>query len=312
MNCPTVSLIIPCYNGADTIARALRGVIQQTYRPIQLILVNDGSTDRSDAVIREMEEDIRAAGISFDYVVQENLGLGGAINTGLKYVTGEYLAWADADDELLPESVELRVTFLENHPEFGSVTSDAYYAEDCDWDNPLGRVAYNPEVNSRPNQFLPMLLGQSIFCAGCHLVRTEVFKSANGGMEINPFRYGQNLQLLLPVYYASKHSFMNQPLYKYRVNASNMTAEMQQMSLRAYYRRRKGYIANACSTLRRIQGMPDKERRQYECMFRKLIYEGNLDAAISHNMKIDVLFWKISIKLSTMQLSLRNKLLRGR
>jgi glycosyltransferase involved in cell wall biosynthesis len=295
-----VSIVMPCYNGADTIARAIRGVTQQTYRPIQFILVNDGSTDDSDKVIRMLEPEILEAGIEFVYHLQNNLGLGGAINTGLKFVNGAYLAWIDADDELLPDSVRIRVEFLEAHPEFGSVTSDAFYAEDTDWEHPLGRLTHNPEENNRPNQFLPMLLGQSVFCAGCHMVRTEVFRTANGGMDINPFRYGQNLQLLLPVYYVSKHAFLNQPLYKYRVNAQNMSAEIRQMSLTAYYRRRKGYIENARNILKRIQGMPDRERRQYERMFRKLIFEGNLDAAIQHQSKPDILFWKIAVKLTAL------------
>lgn len=298
MSYPIVSIIIPCYNGADTIARALRGVIQQTYRPIQLILVNDGSTDNSDRIIREMEAEIRTAGIQFDYIVQENLGLGGAINTGLKYVTGEYLAWADADDELLPESVSLRVAFLEDHPEFGSVTSDAYYAEDCDWDNPLGRVAYNPEVNSCPDQFLPMLLGQSIFCAGCHLVRTEVFRSANGGMEIYPARHGQNWQMLLPVYYASKHAYLDIPLYKYRVNAANMTAEIENMGLKALYKRRNEYIKIVTQTLKRIRKMSDCERRMYARKFKNHISEMNLDDALRRNVKHHILMWKVSLKLT--------------
>lgn len=295
---PVVSIIIPCYNGADTIARALRGVIQQTYRPIQLILVNDGSTDRSDAIIREMEAEIRTAGIQFEYIVQENMGLGGAINTGLKYVTGEYLAWADADDELLPESVELRVAFLENHPEFGSVTSDAFYAEDADWDTPLGRVTYNPEENNLPNQFLPMLLGNSVFCCGCHLVRTEVFKSANGGMEIYPARHGQNWQMLLPVYYSSKHAYMDIPLYKYRVNAANMTAEIEKMGLRALYKRRNEYIEIVLHTLKRIRNMSNPERRVYTRKFKNHMSEMNLDDALQRNAKHHILFWKVKLKLA--------------
>lgn len=298
MSCPTVSIVVPCYNGADTIARALRGVIQQTYRPIQLILVNDGSTDNSDPIIREMEAEIRAAGIQFDYIVQENLGLGGAINTGLKYVTGEYLAWADADDELLPESVSLRVAFLEDHPGFGSVTSDAFYAEDANWDTPLGKLTHNPEENNLPDQFLPMLLGKSIFCCGCHLVRTEVFRSANGGMEIFPARYGQNWQMLLPVYYSSKHAYMDIPLYKYRVNAANMTAEIEKMGLKALYNRRNEYIEIVLHTLKRIRNMSDSERRRYTRIFIIHMYELNLDDALQRNAKDHILFWKARLKLT--------------
>lgn len=296
MNHPKVSIVMPCYNGADTIARAVRGVLRQTYRPIQLILVNDGSNDASDRVITDMRPEIEASGIEFVYHVQQNHGLGGAINTGLKFVTGEYLAWADADDELLPESVRLRVEFLESHPEFGSITSDAYAVEDGSWEKPLSRLTHNLELNSQPDQFLSMLLGQSIFCAGCHLVKTEVFRTANGGMEIYPARHGQNWQMLLPVYYASKHAYLDQPLYKYRVNAQNMSAEIDRMPLRALYARRREYIEIVRQTLERISSMPQSDRRHYLHLFRKHIYELNLDSAVEKGATPDIIGWKILLK----------------
>lgn len=307
MTKPLVSIIIPCYNGADTITRALTGIVQQTYRPIQLIVVNDGSTDNSDQIIRKLEPEICKASISFIYIVQKNLGLGGAINTGLQHVVGSYLGWVDADDELLPKSIELRVSFLEEHPDFGSISSDAFYAEDTNWENSLGKVVYNPEENSKPDQFLPMLLGRSTFCCGCHLVRTEVFRRANGGMAINPFRYGQNMQLLLPVYYSSKHAFLNIPLYKYRINAQSMSSEIKNKSLRSFYSLRKEYIKNTRRTLQRIQGLPKRMRKYYEIMFRKLIYEGNLDAALQHRKSVDILLWKAKIKLSVFLLAIHPK-----
>ena len=291
-----VSIVMPCYNGADTIARAIRGVTQQTYRPIQFILVNDGSADDSDKVIRMLEPEILEAGIEFVYHLQNNLGLGGAINTGLKFVDGAYLAWIDADDELLPDSVRIRVEFLEAHPEFGSVTSDAFYAEDTDWEHPLGKLVENPGINDLPDQFMPMLLGRSIFCSGCHLVRTEVFRTANGGMDIYPARHGQNWQMLLPVYYASKHAFLNVPLYKYRVNAQNMSADIQKMNSRALYERHREYIDIVSNTLSRIQGMSTRERKQYCFLFKKHMYELNLDDAIARGEQTNILVWKVILK----------------
>lgn len=296
MNLPKVSIVMPCYNGADTIARAIRGVLRQTYRPIQLILVNDGSTDVTDKVITDLRPEIDASGVDFIYHLQQNLGLGGAINTGLKFVTGEYLAWADADDELLPESVRIRVEFLESHPEFGSVTSDAVLAEDANWDLPLGRLTHNPEENNRPDQFLPMLLGQSVFCPGCHLVRTEVFRTANGGMDIYPARHGQNWQMLLPVYYASRHAFLDQPLYKYRINADSMSSAINQMPLQKLYRRRREYIELVGQTLSRIIGMNARERKVYLRIFKKYIYTLNLDSSLENQALLDSLKWRLAIK----------------
>jgi len=296
MNKPTVSIIMPCYNGADTVERAIRGVIHQTYRPIEFILVNDGSTDGSETVIRALEPEIETAGITFKYVQQQNLGLGGAINSGLKHVSGEYLAWVDADDELLPESVEVRVDFLEKNPYYGSVTSNGYEVEDGNWDRPLRRVTEQIERNSQENQFIFHLKALSVFCCGCHLVRTEVFRYANGGMDIYPSRYGQNWQMLLPVYYASKHAFIDKPLYKYRVNADNMTAEIDRMSLKQLYARRREYKQIVTHTLQRIRGMEKKQFRRFRRIFSRHINEINLDSSIEKGSWFDVLRWKIIVK----------------
>ncbi len=229
-----VSIIIPCYNGASTIGQAIHGVSNQTYRPIELILVNDGSTDSSEEIVASMKQEIENAGIEFRYLTQQNMGLGSAINSGLKLVTGEYLAWCDADDELMPESVDKRVEFLRSHPDYGSVSSNAIQFRKHDGkDEFLELATTDEETNSNINQFLPMLMGKSLFCAGCHLVRTSVFQKSHGGMNIYPARYGQNWQMLLPVYYTSKHGFIDEPLYKYRVEDSSMSSQTRSASMPA-------------------------------------------------------------------------------
>lgn len=291
-----VSIVLPCYNGADTIERAVRGILNQTYRPIQLILVNDGSTDATEQVICSMREEIAQAQIEFLYWPQENLGLGGAVNSGLKHVTGEYLAWVDADDELMPESVELRVNFLEQNRDYGSVSSNAIFAEDRDWNRPLGKLTDNILLNSEADQFTHLLMGRSIFCCGCHLVRKSVFIEANGGMDIYPARHGQNWQMLLPVYYASKHAFLDLPLYKYRTNADSMSAAVEKMPMNQLCLRRQEYLAIVGNTLRRITGMRDKERDAYLRLFKKHIYELNLDSALEKQERLAILKWRIVVK----------------
>ena len=292
-----VSIVLPCYNGEKTIERAVRGVLNQTYRPIQLILVNDGSTDRTEEIVMTLKAELEAAGIEFIYVPQENMGLGGAVNTGLKYVTGEYLAWVDADDELLPESVAVRATFLEENPRYGSVSSNAFLAEESDWDHPLGRAESRIELNSEEDQFEHILLARSLFCAGCHLVRTEVFQKANGGMDIYPARHGQNWQMLLPVYYASKHAFLDIPLYKYRIDANSMDASAGRMSAKKLAARRWEHAVLIKHTLNRIVGMSDAEKKKYLRMYRKRIFEQNLDTAIARKDRLEILKWRSVVRL---------------
>lgn len=297
MEKPLVSIILPCYNAAGTIARAVRGILRQTYRPIELILVDDGSTDGTGGILKLLEPQIRAAGVRCIPIAQENRGLGGAICAGLARVTGEYLAWVDADDELEPESVALRAAFLEENPRYGSVTSDAYLVEEGSWDRPLGRLVRDPAENSREEQFLPMLLGRSVFCPGCHLVRRSVFCRANGGMEIYPSRHGQNWQLLLPVYYAAPHAYLDVPLYRYRVGGPGMSDAVRRLDLRGRTALRREYVRIIRHTLKRIQGMPPARRRSYLRRFRLHMADLNLDDAVYEGTRWDLLRCRVRRKL---------------
>lgn len=299
MNHPLVSILLPCYNAAGTLARAVRGVLQQTHRPIQLILVDDGSTDGTGELLQSLEPEILASGVEYIHLRQENRGLGGAICAGLAHVTGKYLAWVDADDELLPQSVAVRVEFLETHPDFGSVTSDAFLVEEGHWEQPLGRLVHDPEGNRREDQFLPMLLGQSVFCPGCHLIRTEIFRQSNGGMAIYPSRRGQNWQLLLPVYYASRHAYLHEPLYRYRINGPGMTADVRKLTLRGRAKLRREYTRIIRHTLRRIQGMGTAERLRCLRRFRLHMADLNLDDAVYEGSKWHILLRRLQRKLLT-------------
>ena len=122
-----VSIITPCYNGEHCLARMLDSVIAQTYRPIEYILVNDGSTDGTQALAESYIPKFREAGIDFKIINQENKGLAGAINAGLMCFTGDYLCWPDADDYLEPTSVEDRVKVLEDNPEYAVVLYVEWY-----------------------------------------------------------------------------------------------------------------------------------------------------------------------------------------
>ena len=297
-----VSIVVPCYNRAHTLGQLAVGIINQSYRPIELILVDDGSTDGTEKLIPQLTEKLEKAGIAFKYVRQENQGVGAAVNCGLKYVTGEYLAWQDSDDELLPESTEVKVRFLKEHPEFGSVSTNAIqFVHEENGDRLLDLLTEDIEANSTPDQMIPLLLRKSLFCPGCHLVRTEVFRQSHGGMCIDPARHGQNLQMLIPVYYYAKHGFINQPLYKYRVEGLRMTAQIQKMNFRGFRTREYEYIQMVKNTLAQIPQMPEAERKKYYRIFKKHTHFLILDMAVKHGSAVQKFFWKTVVKLDNIR-----------
>ncbi|MDD5492868.1 MAG: glycosyltransferase family A protein, partial [bacterium] len=111
-NNPTVSVIIPVFNGAGYIAGAINSVMNQTFTDHELIVVDDGSTDNTKEVLDPW---IRSGKLK--YIYQENKGLAGARNTGIKNAHGQYLKFLDCDDELYPRQLERQVEHLRDKPE---------------------------------------------------------------------------------------------------------------------------------------------------------------------------------------------------
>src|SRR5436305_2891507 len=95
---PKISVVIPAYNSAETIAEALRSVLAQKFREHEIIVVNDGSPDKDkfERAIRPLLEDII-------YIRQRNSGAGAARNLGIEHARGEIIAFLDADDIWLPD-----------------------------------------------------------------------------------------------------------------------------------------------------------------------------------------------------------------
>lgn len=119
MTQPTVSIILPVYNGARYLAAAIESVLAQTYRAIQLIIVNDCATDNSDQIIRRYLHDPR---ITYR-TNNTNLGVATSRNVALECATGELIAFHDQDDLWLPVNLELKVAAFRNHPEVGLLHS---------------------------------------------------------------------------------------------------------------------------------------------------------------------------------------------
>ncbi|MEM9513064.1 MAG: glycosyltransferase family A protein, partial [Cyanobacteria bacterium P01_E01_bin.48] len=110
---PRVSVVVPAYNVEDFIADTLRSIFAQTYRDIEILVVIDGSPDQSAEVCRQFDDP------RLHIIEQENRGLAGARNTGIRHARGEYVAFLDGDDMWEPEKIERHVEHLDRCPEVG-------------------------------------------------------------------------------------------------------------------------------------------------------------------------------------------------
>ena len=113
---PTVSVLIPTYNCAQYLPAALDSLLRQSRKPEEIVVVDDGSSDETAAVL---------AGYPVKYFWQENFGTSAAPrNTGLRACTGEYIAFLDADDLACSGRLESQAKFLDEHPNVGAVVTD--------------------------------------------------------------------------------------------------------------------------------------------------------------------------------------------
>ena len=112
-----VSVVIPAYNSRELIGTALESVFGQTYSPVEVIVVDDGSTDGTD-------EWVRAHYPSIQVVRTANQGPSGARNQGIQMASGDYVAFLDADDVWHPGKLEAQIEVMERHADVGLVASD--------------------------------------------------------------------------------------------------------------------------------------------------------------------------------------------
>lgn len=116
-----VSVMMPAYNAEQYISQAIESVLAQSYPQWELIIVNDGSTDRTvDRVFSFTDPRIKL-------IHQANSGESAARNTALRYIQGEFVAFLDADDIYLPNHLEVTINYLISHPERDAVFTDGYY-----------------------------------------------------------------------------------------------------------------------------------------------------------------------------------------
>lgn len=192
----TVSIITPCYNGAKYLRGYFESILAQTYTDIELIFVDDGSTDETQVVAQGFEQQLNSRGINYKYIYQENQGQAVAINTALKLVSGEYLMWMDADDMMRPKKIQREVSFLEDHKDFAFVQCGYEFIDEK---NIVISQHHRKVEQDNTVFFLDLIYGTNVTYSGIYLVRTEALKLALGELKIYESRAGQNWQLLLPL-----------------------------------------------------------------------------------------------------------------
>lgn len=218
-----VSILIPIYNGEKYIERCLESILEQTYNHIQLILINDGSNDKTDDLIKDKLYELSNNLESVTYLIKENGGVGSAINKGLKYFEGEFLYLYDVDDILLPNAVNDCVKFLIENKEYSAVQANGYYVTEENIDLKEKLFFYDDYRIVDDDLFMMLINGQTFNWPGSYMIRSNDWLRANKSREIYESRNGQNMQMLFPATYKNKTGLLNKPVMKYIVHPNSLS-----------------------------------------------------------------------------------------
>lgn len=164
---PLVSVVIPCYNQARFLGEAIESVLNQTYPNVEIIVVNDGSTDHTSEVALQYSK-VR-------YFEQQNQGLAAARNKGFSESRGSYLVFLDADDRLLPSAIGAGVLCFGAHPECAFVFG--HHKRIASDGSPIEKS--EPYWNS-DDQYLTLLRGNYIGMHATVMYRRNILESVEG------------------------------------------------------------------------------------------------------------------------------------
>lgn len=194
-----VSLLVPCYNVAAYFDDFLQSVLTQDWPDLEVILVNDGANDATTQALRDAVAPLEAKGWTIKLIEQANMGLGGAVDAGLKYVSGEFLMWPDPDDWLLPRSIARRVELMRENPDVGLLRSNSRLFIEAAQEFDGYFMPIDAAPRRVPELFEDLLFQRFFFGPVCHFVRSEMF------WQVHPDRTiwysaasSQNFQLLVP------------------------------------------------------------------------------------------------------------------
>ncbi len=205
-----VSVIIPTYNRPRWLPETIESVLNQTYPCMEIIVVNDGSTDNTEEVLESYIGKIK-------YIYKENGGPGSAVNAGIMAATGKYIARIDDDDLFLPEKLEHQVGMFQQRPELGLVATDNYVIDT------EGEIVETREVLdfSKHGAFLT-LLQHCIFSQPTVMVRKECHD------EVGLYRntYAQDYDMWLRIARAYPVGVIHSPLAMYRRHGSNRSGRL--------------------------------------------------------------------------------------
>ncbi|MGA9379389.1 MAG: glycosyltransferase [Phormidium sp.] len=293
---PLISVVIPVYNGEKTIKETIISVLSQTFRDFELIVINDGSQDRSLEIVSSVKDERLKV---FTY---PNAGLSASRNRGISLASGKYISFIDADDMWTPDKLELQLKALQENSEAAVAYSWTKYVDES------GQfLRRGSHISVSGDVFADLLLNDILENGSNALIRKEVFDKVGGFDETLLGSEDWDMWLRIALHY----HFVAVPLPQilYRLSQSSMSANILKMEAETQ-RVRDRAIAMSPESIKHLNRIGDAN--WYKCLLNRTLEgtgreQGILAARLLwRNLIYDPrllrtrVFWKIIFKIAVM------------
>lgn len=222
MNQPLVSVLMPCFNAEKYIEESLYSILNQTYKNIEVIAINDCSTDNTAEILNNIAKyDSRVKIIENEV----NLKLIRTLNKGIGLCTGEYIARMDADDIALPSRIEKEVAFLESNKDY-DIVSSLFYAFQSE--KPHKKSLHNNPLHH--NELCAYLLFKSGICHPAVMMRKRIFSELGLFFE-QEYLHVEDYALWSKAIYMTKLANIGEGLLLYRVHKHQVSSLNEKLQI---------------------------------------------------------------------------------
>ena len=217
---PRVTYVIPTYNHSQFILPAIESIIDQTYQNIELLIINDGSTDNTEEIVSKIVTKCENRFTRFKFISRENKGLVKSLNEGLSWAEGEYFCMLASDDILLPAKTEIMIDLISNaHPDIVACFA-AMKIIDSD-SKCIGK--HSPKAGIY--DFSDIIMKRAPYSAPTQIIRTSELRLVGG--------YDENLKfedwaILLALTQEGKIQVSNQVVSLYRRHPDNISKQVRE------------------------------------------------------------------------------------
>jgi len=214
---PTVSVIIPTYNRANLVDKAIKSVLSQTYQDFEIIVIDDGSTDNTEEIIRGFKD----KRVKYIKKYKKNRGISATRNIGIKVARGKYIASLDSDDEWLPDKLDKQIKILQDGPpELGVVYSNSCYIDES---------GKNMNKLPKPKKlegyiYEDLLGGNYVGTPSTVLIRKECFQQVGLFDDLLNTQADWDMWIRIAKYY--RFALIKTPLVRYRLHSNQLSKNL--------------------------------------------------------------------------------------